>query len=1222
MDASTSGSQEQNPAFGDITIQGDITGASLFTFNQTQIIQVAVAEIKTRPLKTTSPYKGLKKFEPEDKDYFFGRDQFLTGLVNELEQTSLVLLLGASGSGKSSVVRAGLIPWLLQKWGNHFVNLMFTPDQDPFESFYGSLLSRGFKQSEAKIAKEEKVETLSQVVKTLKQPDDFWLIFIDQFEELFTTCEPQKCDHFIESLVKLTQTYDRDSQVKIVATMRSDFSDRFDPHPASLLARVTEKHRPMITQLHPDELRLAIEQPAAQHGVVFEPGLVEDIIKDVQGQAGYLPLLQYTLNLLWETEEQSRELDDRALNRKTYRQLGGIRGALQLRVDQIYDALPEPEQLAVQRIFLKLVEIGRDVASGSEWKPVRRRAARSEFSDEVEQRVLTQLIDANLLVSDAPLEMSSDRNSSSQPATVEIAHEVLLTSWQTLNGWIEENRQAIALRNRLNEDVVHWQAGKAESELWRGSKLEQAAEFLDDPTFNQVVGGFSEAACQFIKTSVGLRERRRRRTIFGLTGVSVVLLLIASFAGIQWRKAEIGQIEALTQASSAKFTENRDSLAPLIDAIRAGERLQRLPWRQREQPLQADVMTVLRQAIFWIKEKNRLARHTGFVQSVRFSPDGQTLATASFDNTAKLWGLDGQILQTFKGHTDNVTNVSISSDSDIIATSSFDKTARLWNRQGKLLHILQGHAEKVWDVSFSPDDQVIATASDDETVKFWNLQGELLPTELKGQGGGISSVSFSPDGKLIATANDDGTVELWGRNGARRRTLSEHDDYVLHVIFSPDGQLLATASTDRTVLLWNVNDLDATPIKLEGHTLGVTNVAFSPDGELIATASFDGRINLWNRQGRLQDTLNGHDGRVTSVSFQPEENPLSEGSLLASAGNDKTARLWKLDLSRGSVLMGHELDVFAVSFSPDSQILATSGFELSIMLWNARGERRPISTTHADLINDISISPNGQVIASASRDTTAQLRKLDGTFIAALEGHTDSVLSVSFSSDSQEVATSSYDRTVKLWNLNGELIKTIDGHKAGVRDVNFSPDGNHLITASEDGTAILWSHRGKLIRILDGHDGPVYRSIFSPNSQMILTSGEDNTARLWSKDGKLLQILREHSASIWGIDISPNGQLIATASDDKTVKLWSINGELITTLAGHIAEVNSVEFSADSFSLATGSSDSRVILWNISHLTVKKLLNTGCNWINDYRLNSLLTVTRNSYSIAADFCNS
>lgn len=580
----------QQQSLGNVQVRGDdntfnVIQAQVVTLTQTKIIQISVDEIKTRELIPASPYKGLKKFEPEDSDRFFGRDQFIGGLVNELEQTNLVLLLGASGSGKSSVVRAGLVPWLQQTWGNHFVSLMFTPDHDPFESLYGSLLSRGFSQSHAQLAREGKTDTLSQVVNGLKPPESYWLIVVDQFEELFTVSTPENRDRFIHSLAKLSKDRAQDAKLKLVATMRADFLDHLDPAPANLLARITEKHRPLITQMHPDELRLAIEQPAAHHGVVFETGLVEEIIKDVQGQAGYLPLLQYTLNLLWESEVKAGDLQDRTLNISSYRRLGGVRGALQQRVDEIYQSLSTAEQLAAQQIFLKLVEIGGDEASGTAWKPLRRRAARSEFVGEQEQTVLTQLINANLLVSDAPPTALRPQSAAVLGGTVEIAHEILLTSWITLDTWIKQNRQAIALRNRLNNDVALWQVQKADSDLWGGLKLAQVVELRQDSVFQQVLGGLSPEATQFIDASVGLRDRQRWRLIAGAVAFCTVITASGIGFGVQQQRAK-QTVEAVFLSADAPTPTLLNRLPNFLEA--ANNRRAKVDrFRQQNNPDQA-----------------------------------------------------------------------------------------------------------------------------------------------------------------------------------------------------------------------------------------------------------------------------------------------------------------------------------------------------------------------------------------------------------------------------------------------------------------------------------------------------------------------------------------------------------------------------------------------------------------------------------------------------------
>ena len=471
---------------------------------------ISVNEIKTHGFIEVSPYKGLKKFELKDADHFFGRDQFLGEFVSELEQTNLVLLLGASGSGKSSVVRAGLLPYLSETWGNHADSLTFTPDFDPFESLYSALVSLGYSQSEAKLARTGTGETLSQVVDTLKSPEQYWLIFIDQFEELFTVSEAAKRNCFISGLVELSKARIHDPSLKIVATMRADFLDQLDAFPANQLAGLTQKHRPLITQMQADQLRLAIEQPAAHHGVVFETGLVEEIIKDVQGRAGYLPLLQYTLDQLWETAKANELQQERTLRIATYRQLGGVRGALQQRVDQIYQGFSPDEQLVAQRIFLKLVQIGSDEAIGTDWKPFRRRTDIAEFTSEPEIKILRTLIDAHLLVSSGwdPTPENKNDAAGTQRSTVEIAHEVLLTSWSQLNDWIKQNRETITLRNRLNDDVRQWKITQSDDELWGGLKLETVIKLRNDSDFNELLGGFHPDANEFIDASVQLSDRK------------------------------------------------------------------------------------------------------------------------------------------------------------------------------------------------------------------------------------------------------------------------------------------------------------------------------------------------------------------------------------------------------------------------------------------------------------------------------------------------------------------------------------------------------------------------------------------------------------------------------------------------------------------------------------------------------------------------------------------
>ncbi|MGB7381520.1 MAG: AAA family ATPase, partial [Rivularia sp. (in: cyanobacteria)] len=698
---------------------------NVVTYNQTEILQISREEITSRKLITTSPYKGLKAFESRDKELFFGRDNFITTLVNELEHTNLVLVLGASGSGKSSVVRAGLIPWLEKKYGTKFTNLTFTPDADPFDSFYASLLSK-YSQAEAKIAREVKAETLVQVANNLKQSDEFWFIFIDQFEELFTISDENKRREFISGLMQLSKA--KLPNLKIIATMRADFLERLSDFPQ--LVEATQKHRPMIVEMQSSELRLAIEQPAVHHGVVFQADLVDKIIAEVKGQAGCLPLLQYTLNLLWEDEVKTGSINDRILNIDTYQGLGGVKGALQQHVNSIYEKLSSSEKFASQRICLKLVGIGENAESGIEWKPVRRRAMLSEFADD-ERDVLLKLVNENLLVSNADLSVNPEKKSLfgfSKPetsnSTIEITHEILLTSWDKLHHWIQKNRQGIALRNRLYEDVKRWKEKKPEDELWTGSKLEQILELRKDDNFNQVLGGLNAEANHFIDASVGLRDRqlRRARIIAGVGFTLAGLASVASgFAFVQQQEALKQNIIGITQIAESRLLEN-NQIDAIVEAIKAKKKLDNL-WMGKDS-VSVRVLGSLAGAVHHnqqyglFRERLRL-RGTDVI----ISPDGKLLATID-GNIIRLWDVEsGKQLHLLKGHQDGVSQVVFSPDGKQLATASSDKTARLWDvESGKQLHLLKGHQRQVNNVVFSPDGKQLATASWDKTARLWDVE--------------------------------------------------------------------------------------------------------------------------------------------------------------------------------------------------------------------------------------------------------------------------------------------------------------------------------------------------------------------------------------------------------------------------------------------------------------------------------------------------------------------
>ncbi len=637
-------------------IQGDISGGII---NQYIITQKSGLEITGQPLIKGSPYLGLRKFDVDDKDKFFGRKRWIDDLANYLEKENVLLLLGASGSGKSSLIQAGLIPELKDKWGSQFLNFTFVPDVDPFESFYGCLLSK-YKQSEAKLARTVKEDTLIQVVQALKS-DAQWLIFIDQFEEVFTRTPKTERDIFIKSLIQLIEN--SDSSVKVIMTMRADFLDKLSPYPD--LGKVHDSSGRMLTDMEDSDLRLAIAEPAARNGVIFEQGLIDTIIADFKQQAGSLPLLQYTLNLLWSKDD----ITDRVLNAKTYQELGGVTGALQKQADEIYNQFNDEQKKLANQVFLGLI-----VLEGKE--PVSKRAEKSLFEKNEDQRkVLEDLITNRLLVS----------KGEEGKLTVEVAHEALLRSWPVLQDLIREKEEIIVLSNRLDADAKNWQdTQKVHSELWSGSKLQRVVELRNDqslPNLDALANEFIDASVEErnrLQKAEVERQKRDKRTAQRIAVGSVGALVISSGLGLMaWQKtrqAELNQAESLGRESLSLFNENK-TLEARIQAIKAGKIL------QNQHTTNPEGLNSLRENLLLkVAEKNRLQGHEGSVISVSYSPDGQTLASGSLDKTVKLWEVGtGKLLQTLKGHEGSVRSVSYSPDGQTLASGSEDKTVKLWH---------------------------------------------------------------------------------------------------------------------------------------------------------------------------------------------------------------------------------------------------------------------------------------------------------------------------------------------------------------------------------------------------------------------------------------------------------------------------------------------------------------------------------------------------------------
>jgi WD40 repeat protein/DNA-binding SARP family transcriptional activator len=1135
----------------------------------------APAKLDEAPAPGEPPFKGLQYFDQADANLFFGREMLTAKLVAHLAPTRgerFLAVVGASGSGKSSIVRAGLIPALVRGepladgslppagstgWPVHVI----TPTAHPLEALALSLT----RDAESVTATTTLMDDLARDPRSLHlhvcrllpqavgQPANLLLV-VDQFEELFTLCRSEaERQAFVDNLMAAVE---RDGPTVVVIALRADFYARCGQ--LAPLREALEKRQVYIGPMSAEELRRAVTEPAQQGGWAFEPGLVEFLLQEVGDEPGALPLLSHTLLETW------RRRRGRALTFDSYRESGGVRGAIAQTADRVLQGL-EPEQQAIARhIFLRLTELGEGAPDTRRRAKLAELVPRPEDAPAVEAVVRT-LADARLITT------SED--------TAEVAHEVLIREWPTLRGWLDENRAELQLQRHLTEAAQAWaKLERDPGELYRGARLAHASEWAETHAgeLNPLEREFLEASQELARRREAEREARRQRELeaaqklaaaekqraeeqaragrrlrwlaVGLGLFLLVALVSALLAFQQANRAgqQARQATARELAAAALNNLNVDPERSLLLALQAVTETYSV-----DQTVLPEAEDALHQAVQALRVQFTVLSTGG----VAFSPDGTRLATTDLDGTAKIRdAATGQELLTLAGHTDDVMNLVFSPDGTRLATTSLDGTARIWDATtGKQLLTLRGHTDGLISPAFSPDGTRLVTTSYDRTARVWDVSSgeELLPLTHPTW---TSGPDFSPDGTLVAIAGPDPdnavfVARVWDvSTGEQVLTLAGHASDVNEVDFSPDGTRLATASTDGTAKVWDATTGEEL-LTLDGHTGWVFGVDFSPDGTRLATGGQDGTARLWDATtGRELLTLAGHAAGIGNVAFSPDGKRLITGSA------DGTAKVWDIT-PEGSrewlTLAGHTDVAFKVAYSPDGNRLVTASWDGTAKVWDAA----------------------------------------TGWEILTLAGHTAEVVGITFSPDSAYLATASYDGTARVWNAaSGEELLTLD--TGWVFDIAFSPDGTRLATGGADGTAKVWdistalkagAATGQELLTLPGHTDFVFRVAFSPDGTRLATASWDETVKLWdTATGQELVTLSGHTGEVNSVVFSPDGSRLATASTDSTAKVWDARtGEELFTLSGHAARVWDVAFSPDGTRLATMSFDGVAKLWDL-----------------------------------------
>jgi len=1090
-----------------------------------------------RPRRAT-PYRGLESFRADDAEWYFGRDELAGDVRSRIEkllegdEPRFVTVVGASGSGKSSLLRAGVVPRV-----EGVGAVVCVPGADPVAAL--ALAERALEEGLA------------------ERPA---VLVVDQFEEVFhDRVDDAARSGFLERLAELASP-DRHPACVVVAALRADFYGHAVAEPA--LFPLLDRQQVLVGPMSQDELRQAIVEPALRAGRPLELPLVELLLRDLAPRAraaqdvGVLPLLSHALLATWNQARGDQ------LTVADYLATGGIAGAVQQTAEEVYADLETPARRTARRLFSQLVSLDDDGVA------TRRRTDHADLVDDDNVAGVVETFVARRILS-------------ATEHTVEISHEVLLEAWPRLRRWLEQDQDSLRLRRRIALSAADWDAhGREPEALMRGGLLtvarglaERAAESVPLAALER---GYLDASIDHDDRR-SAAERTRQARLRRLFVVVAVLAVVACLLSAYLIRA-IG--EARDQRNAAD-TARREALSRQV-AIQSSQLATTDPALAAQLALSAyriHPTVEARSALLEVTGRAQATRLTGPEGPMRAvgSPDGRTLAVVSVDGKVRFWDRpsDGEaptlVATVPAGTGGNLFAAAYSPDGRTFAAGGVDggltvfdvsdpRRPRAWPTQPT------GPASAVQFLAFSPDGSVLAAAASDPALFRWSLADRtprMLPTT-SGFGVSVGGVTISPDGRRYATASSDAKVRIWRQGAAARPLRLESEfavggeaNYQFAVAFSPDGRRLAAAGKDKRVRVWDVSGPDPSLVtdRLRGFGSWVNGVVWSHDGTRLAAAASGGVLQVWSTDDwTVVDSMSA-GANLTSVDFLAGDRQLAVG------GIDGTTRLHRVVGPRVSGLgdnvwgIGYTSEGDRLYAGVGSQAPAVHAFDGGESLVLARvGKPLTGPAAAGALDGTVAVSPDGRLLAAGTANGALVVwRRADGDAwrrVGTLPAATQLIENVVFSADGRVLASSADDGSVDLYDTGGSglprQIADLDAQGLAL-GLAVNADASLVAVGTADNRIRVWHRVGTAYEQLDpleGFENYVYALAFSPDGSVLAGGSTDKTVRRWAVRGTELTPLGEplRGPRDTVFSLAFDGDRLAGASSDGSLWIWQLDG--------------------------------------------------------------------------------